>query len=288
MAYFETRSSRLDVILIKHMLIAPAHIHEFTELVYCREGELDITVAERHYRLQPGDAALIAPLAVHSYNVAENRTVTGIIFIIDPALYPALSESVSEYAPVTPLAAAAGMSGVARYALTVLSNICENMTDADAELKIIAWLGVALTELYSQLPLVRRTTVTSDAIARTISYVQQNYQHPISLKDAAQAVGASPNYLSTLFTRQLCISFHAYLNATRLNHALTLLKHADMSVTEICYDCGFSSLRTFNRLFQAAFHITPLEMRRISSQYPVQQLDTVNNDNFKIHMGYDY
>lgn len=287
MAYFETRSSRLDVILIKHMLVAPAHIHEFTELVYCREGELDITVAEHNYRLHPGDAALIAPLAVHSYNVASNR-ITGIIFIIDPAMYPALSESVSEYAPATPLAAAAAMSGVARHALAVLSNICENMTDADTELKIIAWLGLALTELYTQLPLVRRTTVTSDTIARTIAFVQQNYQRPIALKDAAQAAGASANYLSTLFTRQLGISFHAYLNATRLNHALTLLKHADLSVTELCYDCGFSSLRTFNRLFQAAFHMTPLEMRRISAQYPTQQLSAVDSDSFKIHMGYDY
>lgn len=128
----------MDVILIKHMLMAPAHIHEFTELVYCREGELDITVAEQNYRLRPGDAALIAPLAVHSYNVTADCNVTGIIFIIDPALHPALNEAVSEYAPATPLAAAAGMSGVARHALAVLSNICENMTDADTELKIIA------------------------------------------------------------------------------------------------------------------------------------------------------
>ena len=256
MAYFEMRSSQLEVILIKKMLIAPMHIHDLLEVVYCRGGELDITIDDVNYRLHKNDIAVICPLVVHSYNVNAGQGVDGVIFIVNTALYPALSDMLSDACPVSPVIRSRDMSGAAFYALSALCNICENPLGRGSELKSIAWLGVALTEMCTQMAMVKRTLSARDTIMRTILYLQQNFRQPLTLGQAASATGTSPNYLSALFSKQPRISFHTLLNAMRLNHALDMLRHSDLPVTEICYDCGFSSLRTFNRVFMDSFGMT--------------------------------
>lgn len=287
MAYFEMRSSQLEVILIRQMLIAPMHIHDLLEVVYCRDGELDITIDDVNYRLERSDVAVICPLVVHSYNVSARNGVDGVIFIANTALYPALSDMLSDACPVSPVIRSRDISGAAFYALSALCNICENPLASGSELKSIAWLGVALTELCTQMTMAERTLSARDTIMRTILYLQRNFRQPLTLNQAAAATGASPNYLSALFSKQLRISFHTLLNAMRLNHALDMLRHSDLPVTEICYDCGFSSLRTFNRVFMDSFGMTPRQLRSMAHECAPSGIST-SGEHMKVFIGYDY
>ena len=287
MAYFEMRSSQLEVILIRQMLIAPMHIHDLLEVVYCRDGELDITIDDVNYRLERSDVAVICPLVVHSYNVSARNGVDGVIFIVNTALYPALGDMLSDACPVSPVIRSRDISGAAFYALSALCNICENPLASGSELKSIAWLGVALTELCTQMTMAERTLSARDTIMRTILYLQQNFRQPLTLNQAAAATGTSPNYLSALFSKQLRISFHTLLNAMRLNHALDMLRHSDLPVTEICYDCGFSSLRTFNRVFMDSFGMTPRQLRSMAHECSPSGIST-SGEHMKVFIGYDY
>ncbi len=287
MAYFEMRSSQLEVILIKKMLIAPMHIHDLLEVVYCRGGELDITIDDVNYRLHKNDIAVICPLVVHSYNVNAGQGVDGVIFIVNTALYPALSDMLSDACPVSPVIRPRDISGAAFYALSALCNICENPLGSGSELKSIAWLGVALTEMCTQMAMVKRTLSARDTIMRTILYLQQNFRQPLTLNQAAATTGTSPNYLSALFSKQLRISFHTLLNAMRLNHALDMLRHSDLPVTDICYDCGFSSLRTFNRVFMDSFGMTPRQLRSMAHECAPSGIST-SGEHMKVFIGYDY
>ena len=287
MAYFEMRSSQLEVILIRQILIAPMHIHDLLEVVYCRDGELDITIDDVNYRLERSDVAVICPLVVHSYNVSARNGVDGVIFIVNTALYPALSDMLSDACPVSPVIRSRDISGAAFYALSALCNICENPLGSGSELKSIAWLGVALTELCMQMTMAERTLSARDTIMRTILYLQQNFRQPLTLNQAAAATGTSPNYLSALFSKQLRISFHTLLNAMRLNHALDMLRHSALPVTEICYDCGFSSLRTFNRVFMDSFGMTPRQLRSMAHECAPSGIST-SGEHMKVFIGYDY
>lgn len=287
MAYFEMRSSQLEVILIRQMLIAPMHIHDLLEVVYCRDGELDITIDDVNYRLERSDVAVICPLVVHSYNVSARNGVDGVIFIVNTALYPALGDMLSDACPVSPVIRSRDISGAAFYALSALCNICENPLGSGSELKSIAWLGVALAELCTQMTMAERTLSARDTIMRTILYLQRNFRQPLTLNQAAAATGASPNYLSALFSKQLRISFHTLLNAMRLNHALDMLRHSDLPVTEICYDCGFSSLRTFNRVFMDSFGMTPRQLRSMAHECAPSGIST-SGEHMKVFIGYDY
>ena len=53
-----------------------------------------------------------------------------------------------------------------------------------------------------------------------------------------------------------------YLQQLRLERASTLLKETEASVISIAQECGFASVSYFNRIFKAAYGITPSEYRK--------------------------
>ena len=85
---------------------------------------------------------------------------------------------------------------------------------------------------------------------------------PLTLTELARALSVSPSHLSHTFSQRLHTSFRAYVNALRADHACTLLRSTDFSVTRIAYECGFETQRTFNRAFLEQCGETPSEYRR--------------------------
>jgi AraC-like DNA-binding protein len=74
-------------------------------------------------------------------------------------------------------------------------------------------------------------------------------------------MGISRYYLSRTFSEKLQTSFPNYLNSLRVDLAKNLLESGDQDILQICYECGFESQRTFNRVFKNTCGITPREYR---------------------------
>lgn len=77
---------------------------------------------------------------------------------------------------------------------------------------------------------------------------------------------ASVAYLSEAhFIRSFCACFgetpHRYLQRRRVERAMFLLRETERSVTNVCYDVGFTSLGTFSRTFRAIVGDTPSKYR---------------------------
>ena len=56
--------------------------------------------------------------------------------------------------------------------------------------------------------------------------------------------------------------FNKYVNLLRINKSKKMLETTAKSVTEIALECGYSSLRSFNRTFLAQEKITPTEYKK--------------------------
>ena len=54
----------------------------------------------------------------------------------------------------------------------------------------------------------------------------------------------------------------AYLNGLRLNYAVNLLQSSNLSVTDICFEYGFTNLSRFYQLFEREFHMRPAQFRK--------------------------
>jgi AraC-like DNA-binding protein len=94
-----------------------------------------------------------------------------------------------------------------------------------------------------------------------LEYLDVNYMHPITLADAARHANMSLFYFSRFFKSISGMSYIAYLNSIRVNQAERLLLSTDKSILDIALECGFSNIRTFNRVFKQVKLRTPSELR---------------------------
>lgn len=86
-----------------------------------------------------------------------------------------------------------------------------------------------------------------------IKYVNTHFmEDSISLEEVAGKFGVSVFVVRNAFKRLLGQNFLEYLHKLRIRRASSLLTATDMSVAEIAYDVGFSSLRSFTRVFKEA------------------------------------
>jgi AraC-like DNA-binding protein len=95
---------------------------------------------------------------------------------------------------------------------------------------------------------------------KTKEFLDANMSSPIRLGDIAQAVGASPAYLTDVFRRAEGVPLHKYLTQLRLARALVELPHAD-DLTMLAFNLGFSSHSHFTAAFRRAYGSTPSSYR---------------------------
>ncbi len=80
-------------------------------------------------------------------------------------------------------------------------------------------------------------------------YIETNYSNPdLSLEEIAENLKIAPNYLSTIFSKNLGIKLFEYVNEYRLEKSIELLLHTDQTVNDISTECGFGSSRNYIRI----------------------------------------
>jgi AraC-like DNA-binding protein len=93
------------------------------------------------------------------------------------------------------------------------------------------------------------------------NFIQAHSDEKLSLGKVARAANTSANYLSEKFKEATGINFVQYVALGRYQKAATLLREADLRVSEIAFATGFQSLSQFNRIFKKFSGKTPTEYR---------------------------
>lgn len=112
---------------------------------------------------------------------------------------------------------------------------------------------------------LRRTelpAVPPRLVARAKEYLHAAALQPVTLNEVAQAVGASPVYLSQAFTRAEGVPLYRYHLHLRVAHAIRALDLCD-DITRLALDTGFSSHSHFSATFKTLFGITPSAVRSL-------------------------
>lgn len=99
-------------------------------------------------------------------------------------------------------------------------------------------------------------------IPQAIDYIRKNFAKHISLADLAQQAGYSPNHFHHVFTSVMGKTPQQYLTEARINHAKLLLVQTDNPLSEIAYECGFSSQSHFSLQFKKSTFSTPGQYRQ--------------------------
>lgn len=97
---------------------------------------------------------------------------------------------------------------------------------------------------------------------RARNYIEKHFQDPqLSVRDVAEGVAVSPNYLSTAFKEKTGKSFSQYLSEVRMEHAKHLLFCTELRTGEIARQVGFSNINYFSVIFKKTTGMTPSQFR---------------------------
>ena len=96
-----------------------------------------------------------------------------------------------------------------------------------------------------------------------LKYIRENYQSLITLETLAQITGLSTNYFSNYFKNLTGLSPINYLISYRIEKASNKLLSTDDSITKIAFDCGFTDLSYFIKVFKSHTGLTPNKYRKI-------------------------
>jgi AraC-like DNA-binding protein len=86
-------------------------------------------------------------------------------------------------------------------------------------------------------------------LRRVRDRMDREYAQPLDVEALARGVHMSAGHLSREFRRAYGESPYSYLMTRRIERAMALLRRGDLSVTEVCFEVGCSSLGTFSTRF---------------------------------------
>lgn len=87
--------------------------------------------------------------------------------------------------------------------------------------------------------------------------IDREYARPLDVEALAQGVHMSAGHLSRCFREAYGESPYSYLMTRRIERAMALLRRGDLSVTEVCFEVGSSSLGTFSTRFSELVGVSP-------------------------------
>jgi AraC-like DNA-binding protein len=99
-------------------------------------------------------------------------------------------------------------------------------------------------------------------LRRVRDRIDREYARPLDVEALARDAHMSPGHFSRLFRQAYGESPYSYLMTRRIERAMALLRRGDMSVTEVCFEVGCSSLGTFSTRFTELVGMPPGAYRR--------------------------
>jgi AraC-like DNA-binding protein len=99
-------------------------------------------------------------------------------------------------------------------------------------------------------------------LRRARDRIDREYAQPLDVEALARGAHMSAGHLSRQFRLAYGESPYSYLMTRRIERAMALLRRGDMSVTEVCFEVGCSSLGTFSTRFTELVGLPPSTYRR--------------------------
>lgn len=253
MLLYETNHSQAREYVVTHRntnMSFQNHLHRSFEFICVLAGSLELRIGNQSFSLSAGQAALILPCQIHAYHTPVYSESHLCIFS-DDHLPDFCSFFRGKYvsSPVFPLDD--------RQLPEQLDRSREEPFAFKAALYRIAHLFVThcpATEAAQQ--------EDPELLERIIGFVQTNFRDKLTLKELSHQLGYHYNYLSGFISRHLGLHFCAFVNFYRSDYACELLRQTQLSVSEIAQQCGFETIRSFNRNFLQFQGCTPQEHRR--------------------------
>lgn len=229
------------------------HFHSDFETVRVYEGELEVTIDGKIGTMRAGDWAILLPNRIHSYRSTPGTTYWCCVFSPDYVQNFALKTRGKK-----------AKNPIFRIDRDLDRYLCRELAGKFPESveKLSPLFGILCYECAKNTEFEDARSREGDAFFEMLDYVLKNHGENATLDEMAEHLGYEKHYASRLFHRLFSSNFKHFLNLYRVNDAIEYLKDPDLSVTEVAFKSGFSSVRSFNRAFFESVGMQPLQFRK--------------------------
>lgn len=236
--------------------MTPPHYADTIEMLVYDNVLGDAYIGAKHFAIEGKMAYFIAPGVVHGFkykkchghvmtlkiNVAQLKPIFDIEAFLshnhsDYTKLPMVIDDVEKMSHVAKVfAESENLGDIIHQAVDVLELLMSYSRNNDGT------FGTDYSENEEMLPI--------------IDWTENNFNHRITLDDAASHLGYTKEHFCRKFKDSTGITYLTYLNSTRIIHACKLLK-SGCSVSETALMCGFDDVSYFIRLFKKIKGVTP-------------------------------
>ena len=227
----------------------PAHLHGSFELITVTKGKMSVTVDKKEYLLDEKKMLLVFPNQIHDLkSLGESSHY---LCIFSPKLVSAYAKHTHSSVPSD------NLFSPSEYLLGKFLSLHED----SSLIKVKGVLYSLCAEFDAGASYRERKTDKGDLLPEIFQFVENNFAYTCTLRDLARATSYSYEYLSKYFRAHTGITFTDYVCGYRINEACYALQNSELSILQVSLECGFDSLRSFNRNFKKTLGVTPNEYR---------------------------
>jgi AraC-like DNA-binding protein len=247
----------------------PPHWHEELELLYQLNGETDINIEGEKYRLLKKHLLVVNCSKVHSTFCHDSTEMFVCVhispkhmrkYIPDIEFYQINccpdripDEVFPQYLEICKL-----MERLTR--IYIEDVFAFNMEAEGIILQVLALLMRHFS--INSIPVeANKDILVKERIHDVISFVDEHYSEQLSLSDIADYVGLEQKYFCRFFKKHMGMSFHQYLNETRLAHTYQDIVSTNDSIKEIAERNGLLNQKLFNHTFKELYGCRPSDVR---------------------------
>ena len=233
----------------------PEHLHGSFEILVVTKASICVTVNENTYTLNKGEGIFINSFENHSITDCEDSVFYALMFTKETThyFYNFLKEN-SVKNPIFP---------VSDESIGILKNYLPERQHMDDMFRAQAVLSPIIFDLREGCTFVQNHNKIRDSFYSILEYMSIHATEPITLETVGKAMGRHPSRISSCLNKYSSSNFNTILNKMRCSYAVSAMQNtSDVSITEIAYQSGFGSIRTFNRVFLSIYGVTPTEFKQ--------------------------
>lgn len=256
--------------------ILRAHWHTDVEMVFVLEDEVGIGINQEFRMLSAGSLAIVCSGDIHYYN-SKHKKNRRCLLIFRPELigflagWPQTLRFQSNF--ITPqyleeIGIDPEVLTHIRDEMLQIVNEMDNQKkyhDQFVKSRLLNICATALRYFPTFSPdtnIQHHNLYNINRMQKVIDFLENNYMKPLTLDEVASKISLSQFHFSRLFKSCVGMNFKTFLNKIRIEKAEALIQeYADMPMIDIAYECGFESIRTFNRVFKSTKGICPNMLR---------------------------
>jgi len=249
------------------------HFHDEFELMYIIKGEGVRVVGDRMDYFNKEELVFLGSGVPHVFKNDKNASQNEVDYIVvkfNRIIGGQDLFKIPELAPINRFLKRAG-KGLIFSDTTVmkLKKQLIKLAKSKNEDRIILLLKVlkilSAQEDYNELStdtfLLKNTSASEDRTKKVINYISENYNKNISLEDLASISYMTTNSFCRYFKNRTGKTAFQFIREFRINKACQMLINGEKNISQICFDTGFNSLSSFNRVFKSLKHISATEYK---------------------------